>query len=99
MPNITFRLGGEDRTVEASVGESVMVVAVRNRIPRIIGECGGEMNCGTCHVYLGPSCESLFPPPSADETDLIGVLDDATDESRLGCQVQIGSVDVIVTVP
>ena len=69
MPKITFRLFGEDRVVSGEPGESVMHVAVQAGIPGIVGECGGDMSCATCHVY----CEDQdgFKRISVDEEDLL----------------------------
>ena len=42
-----------ERSVEARDGESLMTVAVHAGIDEIEGECGGEMSCATCHVWVG----------------------------------------------
>jgi len=102
-PLVRFELkrSGGMREVEAKPGESVMVVATRNLVPGIIGECGGELSCATCHVY----CEdqSAFAPMSDDENELLELADQRTDASRLGCQLKIGEhtpdTAVTVTVP
>jgi 2Fe-2S ferredoxin len=83
-----FQIEGNIVIVDAGEGESVMEVAVRNNIPRVIGECGGEMSCATCHVYAGELPESM-PPASADELDMLEVADDREDSSRLGCQIRL----------
>ena len=55
MPKVVFiTLDGAQRVVDANVGESVMAAAVRNGIEGIIGECGGQAMCATCHVYVRP---------------------------------------------
>ncbi len=44
MPSITFTDSkGTARTVEAEVGSTVMEVAIRNRVPEIVAECGGRL--------------------------------------------------------
>jgi 2Fe-2S ferredoxin len=99
MPKITFRLPHDDRVVDGEVGKSVMQVAVQAVIPGIIGECGGDMSCGTCHVY----CEdqTSFKPRSADEEDLLELVDDLRDTSRLSCQLRLteATAEVVVEVP
>ncbi len=53
MPKVVFiTLDGAQRVVDAHAGESVMAAAVRNGVPGIIGECGGNCSCATCHVYV-----------------------------------------------
>lgn len=80
--------------------ESVMQAAVRVGVDGIIGECGGELSCGTCHVYVGDEARGYFPAAGADELDMLEVADDVTDESRLGCQLFVpadaGEITVVV---
>ncbi|MGX1701958.1 2Fe-2S iron-sulfur cluster-binding protein [Microbacterium sp. NPDC055357] len=79
---------GSVRTVDASDGESLMRVAVFNGISDIVGECGGELSCATCHVYVPSDVQELLPPPSADEADLLeSTMGDYRSCSRLGCQI------------
>ena len=48
MPKVTF-VGpdGSRRTIDAATGDSVMATAVRNGVPGIVGECGGNLSCAT----------------------------------------------------
>jgi 2Fe-2S ferredoxin len=73
--------------VDAEAGDSVMNAAVRGGVPGIEGECGGEMSCATCHVYVEDP--TIFISPSPDELDLLELADDRTERSRLGCQLKI----------
>ena len=81
-------------------GTSVMRAAVFNSVAGIIGECGGQMMCATCHVYLlsdGPG----FEPISDDETDVLELAAAPVDDrSRLSCQLtvtnDIDTVDVLI---
>jgi 2Fe-2S ferredoxin len=75
------------REVEAEAGENLMSIGVRESISGIVGECGGEMSCGTCHVQISREWCEKFPPPSADEVDLLEMSDHYSEGSRLGCQV------------
>lgn len=83
-----FEVDGHVTEVLADDGESVMQTAVRNSIPRVIGECGGEMSCATCHVYVEELPESM-PPASADELDMLEFAEDVKESSRLGCQIRL----------
>lgn len=89
MPKLTFHHNGEVREVEGTVGESVMRAATRAGIAGIVGECGGELSCATCHVVIRSGHADAFPPPSRDEDELLDVLDEREDESRLSCQLKL----------
>ena len=50
--NITFvDKDGNEETVEAVVGDSILDIAMDHDID-IEGACGGEIACSTCHVIL-----------------------------------------------
>jgi len=91
MPNVVFVLpDGERREVNVLKNASAMSGAVQGGITGILAECGGSCACATCHVYVDPACESLLPPASELEGDL---LDAAAAErkpnSRLSCQIKV----------
>ena len=100
MPvDVVFQLpDGSVRAVPAEAGTTIMKAAVGEGIPGIIGECGGEMSCATCHVYVAP--ELPFRSMSGDESDLLDAVDERTNQSRLGCQLilrpEMTSVNVSV---
>lgn len=79
---------GVEHEVDFAPGDSVMTTAVNNDIPGIEGECGGEMNCGTCHVWVAEAWRAKFPEPDWDEGVMLDIVD-RTPESRLGCQLKL----------
>ena len=92
MPKVVFiALDGAQRVVDANVGESVMAAAVRNGIPGIIGECGGNCSCATCHVYVDDEFSASVGGAGDMEDDLLdlGVAADRRDTSRLSCQIAV----------
>lgn len=89
MVEITFVTEGSELTVDAVEDTSVMWNAVQNSVPGIIGECGGELSCATCHVYLEPSAISRLPAPTLAETEMLEVLEAYTECSRLSCQIRV----------
>lgn len=92
MPTIGFKgPDGAVYSVDAGEGESLMEAAVRNNVPGIIGECGGDMSCATCHVYIDERWAAQLPPASEDEQDLLEMSDARKPESRLGCQVKVSA--------
>ncbi|MFI5623388.1 2Fe-2S iron-sulfur cluster-binding protein [Nocardioides sp. NPDC051685] len=74
--------------MDAREGESLMQLAVQAGVPGIEGECGGEMSCATCHVWIGDDWAGELRQPVGDETDLLEADDHFTEASRLGCQIK-----------
>lgn len=91
MVTITFvDVNGNEHLVTGKEGQNLMTVATHNDIPGIDGECGGEMACGTCHVYIDSGSADL--PPCSEEAEMLEALvADQRDNSRLGCQVKVTS--------
>jgi 2Fe-2S ferredoxin len=93
---------GSKQEVEAVDGQSVMQVARANLVSGIVGECGGELSCATCHVFVDEHWASLLPAPSADEADMLEVAaEEPTEFSRLSCQVKFDASleGIVVTIP
>ncbi|MCA1222508.1 2Fe-2S iron-sulfur cluster-binding protein [Streptomyces sp. 8L] len=81
---------GRAYTVDASVGESVMAAAVKNGVPGIVAECGGNCSCATCHVYVGEGFAQLVGAPGDMEEDLLDMaVSERRDTSRLSCQIRV----------
>ncbi|NWL10402.1 hypothetical protein DM793_03670 [Paenarthrobacter nitroguajacolicus] len=75
--------------------QSVMKAAVNNRVKGIIGECGGVMQCATCHVYVDEDIADSLPPISDQEDEMLeGVATERTEHSRLSCQLFCSTVPV-----
>lgn len=88
---------GTQKAVDAREGETLMTAAVQSGVSEIEGECGGEMSCATCHVWIDDNWASKIKRASQDELDLLEADDSFTDESRLGCQVKFSTdIDGIV---
>jgi 2Fe-2S ferredoxin len=77
-----------------------MRVALEAGIDGVVGECGGEMTCGTCHVYVRSSFASLTPASQAEE-DLLEFDPHVASESRLACQIELSDAleGIILEVP
>jgi 2Fe-2S ferredoxin len=93
---------GEHRVVEAEDGTSVMQVALNNLVPGIIGECGGELSCATCHVFVAPEWFDRVGGRGPDEEDMLQVTAaEPTEFSRLSCQISCSAETdgLVVNVP
>jgi 2Fe-2S ferredoxin len=81
---------GQEYTVDAVDGESVMATAVKNGVPGIIGECGGNASCATCHVWVRDEFVPLVGEPGETEEDLLEMgVSDRREGSRLSCQIKM----------
>jgi 2Fe-2S ferredoxin len=91
MAKITFHHpAGNTDVLDVEPGTSVMRAAVTHGVPGIVGECGGQAMCATCHVYVREAYLDQLPPIGEDEDEMLDCTAaprDAT-RSRLGCQIQ-----------
>lgn len=102
MPKVFFiRTGFDDIEVDAEAGESVMSVAVRAGVPGIIAECGGQLSCATCHVWISEKFRDRVEGPGDREFDLLDLgVSEFTEASRLSCQITMSDdVDGLVVEP
>jgi ferredoxin, 2Fe-2S len=91
MPKVVY-VGpdGAQHVVDAPAGQSVMQAAVTNGVPGIIGECGGNLSCATCHVWVRAEFVAAVGEPRDLEDDLLDLaVDERRAGSRLGCQVAL----------
>jgi len=91
MPKVTYvAVDGSRATVDATAGDSVMATAVRNGVSGIVGECGGNMSCATCHVYVATEfAERVGEPGDLEDAMLDLGVSDRRATSRLSCQIEL----------
>ncbi|HET8817719.1 MAG TPA: 2Fe-2S iron-sulfur cluster-binding protein, partial [Pseudidiomarina sp.] len=84
MPKVIY-IDAQDNQFEAdvNVGQNLMDGAVDHMIDGILGECGGVMSCATCHCYVDPAWIDKIPEPSELEEDMLGMVIEPQDNSRL----------------
>lgn len=70
---------------ELSSSQSILEIAQKAGVSDIIGRCGGNASCGTCHVYL--SDNSIKPISNLEAEVLSSSPAEVTSTSRLACQV------------
>lgn len=104
MPKVTFHHTGTPASVlDVDAGTSLMRAAVHNGVPGIVGECGGQAMCATCHVYVREPYLDALGSISEDEDEMLDCAVSPRDHarSRLACQIAVGpDVDQIeVDVP
>jgi 2Fe-2S ferredoxin len=91
VPKITFvQPDGRRETISATAGTTVKDCALDNDIPGIVGECGGALMCGTCHVYVDDADAQRTGTPEPQEVDMLDmVVADRRPGSRLSCQLVV----------
>ncbi|AOH85859.1 hypothetical protein AWL63_19770 [Sphingomonas panacis] len=81
--------GGAEAQVEIDDGLSIMEGAVGAGIDGIDADCGGQLSCATCHVYLGEDWLDRVEPMSEEEDALLDFAVDRRPTSRLCCQITV----------
>jgi 2Fe-2S ferredoxin len=85
--DVIVRFAGDGRDLPARLGESLLEVAMRNRV-NLDHACGGVCACSTCHVKITAGADSLSEA-SEDELDQLDEARGVDLTSRLGCQARI----------
>ena len=90
MIKITFiTTDGENIETKGESGATLLELASEYDVEGIKAECGGACACATCHVYLDSSYMDKVTKAEQHEEEMISILDDYDDYSRLACQVTI----------
>lgn len=91
MINVTFHgpsLAGSGRGIECETGQSLMLAALDAGVDGIEADCGGILNCATCHVYVRePHFSRLAPAGGAEQDMLEFTASPRRANSRLSCQI------------
>jgi 2Fe-2S ferredoxin len=101
MPKVTFlkheELCPKEMTVVAEEGTTICAIALSNGI-EIEHACEQSCACTTCHVYIREGLESLSEFTD-DEEDMLDKAWGLEMDSRLSCQAEVGSEDIVVEIP
>ena len=90
MPKVVFiEHNGTVHEVEVPSGTSIMQAAISRAVPGIEGDCGGLCACATCHVYIAEEWADKCGEPEELEQGILDFAFDVTEESRLGCQIEM----------
>lgn len=90
MPKLVIvNRAGDETTVDAAAGLSVMEAIRDNGFDEMLALCGGCCNCATCHVHVDPAFADKVEPMSEDENDLLDSSDHRDERSRLACQIHL----------
>lgn len=94
MPKLTILPSG--RTIDAAPGAGLRDVLV-GAGAGLLHRCGGNLKCGTCHVFLheGRKTVGRIEP---GENALLDSIPGVGSKSRLACQVKLGTEDLTVEI-
>ncbi len=93
---------GRQISADVKPGYTLMEAAVANRVPLVIGECGGAMACATCHVMVAPEWIDATGLPDRFEDDMLDETEaERAPNSRLSCQLKMSAVldGIVLHVP
>lgn len=80
---------GDETTIAATPGLSLMENAVANGIDGIEAVCGGNAYCGTCRVYPAPDWQVRLGERNDLETPMLESVGEDRPEARLACQIVV----------
>lgn len=75
-------------TADIPNGQNLMEAAVTANVPGIVGECGGNLSCATCHVYVDDTWQAKAGELGDFEDAMLDAAEaERKDSSRLSCQI------------
>ena len=90
MPKlVVVNRAGEEKTVDAAAGLSVMEAIRDSGFDELLALCGGCCSCATCHIHVDAAWADKLPAMSEDENDLLDSSDHRSASSRLSCQIHL----------
>ncbi|WP_331743232.1 2Fe-2S iron-sulfur cluster-binding protein (plasmid) [Streptomyces sp. NBC_01136] len=91
MPKITYVAADQsEQTLDLPVGTTVMRGALANDVDGIIGQCGGYVQCASCHVYVGSDSLDKLDAVGTEENEMLEFTAcSRTAGSRLSCQIKV----------
>jgi 2Fe-2S ferredoxin len=91
MPRVTYQPpDGPPTQLDAPLGATARDVALAHGVDGIVGECGGQLMCASCHVYVDEAFIDLLPPRSEDEEEMLeSTASPRLPNSRLSCQIKL----------
>lgn len=88
MTKIVFRQpDGSEKTVDVEDDTSVMQAAIGNGVDGIVAECGGSLQCATCHVYVEEGLDAMPAMEEMEDEMLECAASPRAPNSRLSCQL------------
>lgn len=81
---------GRRISAEVTAGQNLMEAAVAANVPLVIGECGGNLSCATCHVVVDADWVARAGQVGTFEESMLDVAEaERQPASRLSCQIRM----------
>ena len=88
MIKVLYSQNGATKTFRIESNKTILDLSKKENIA-IEGSCDGSMACSTCHIIIHKDWVKKLPAPCIDEKEMLSLLPDYTENSRLGCQIVI----------
>ena len=88
MPKVLFVNSDTIQTFDIEENKTILDLARKENID-IEGSCEGSMACSTCHILINKDWVNKLPLPCIDEREMLSLLTNFKENSRLGCQIVI----------
>jgi 2Fe-2S ferredoxin len=94
MPTLTISPAGKRTDVQPGTRllDAILAASVA-----LTHKCGGEANCGECHIFVHEGRKTLSKPQRKENDRLDATVGVGT-KSRLACQALMGQEDVTVEI-
>ena len=86
------------QVVEVAPGTTILDAALENGI-ELEHACDKSCACTTCHVIVREGFDSLLNEADEVEEDMLDKAWGVEPDSRLSCQAEVGSEDLVVEIP
>ena len=80
---------GKSRRLIGAAGATIRDLAVAADVDGLMGECGGAMACGTCHIILTDEWVQHVGAAQGDEAIILDGTLFRHPNSRLACQMKL----------
>lgn len=90
---VTWELAdGREIVAEVAAGETLKDAALAAKVPGILGDCGGNLSCATCHVVVPDDwAEAVGGPETTEDFMLDATAVPREPTSRLSCQIEMSA--------
>ena len=88
---VTWELAdGTEITADVAQGTTLKDAGLAAGVPGILGDCGGNLSCATCHVVVPDGWAAAVGGPETTEDFMLDITEAPREEnSRLSCQIEM----------